>query len=277
MDSAWTCVDHGDGFLQGIRDSTILHNFKGPDGNLFSQPLEEKCYFKNGQVHIKEGKTHLVFSLNIDWFNPYGNKQAGVWKSIDLILLVCLNLPPKECYRQENMYLAGVIPGPHEPSPEQLNHFLSPIVGEFLPFWTEGMWFSRMGDFPDGNIVHAAIVPFIADLPAAHKIHRSAGTTATWLCALCPCKRRTTHGFDPTIWPKRLCAKWLQSAQEWKNVVGPHHQKKLFEKYGVCWTPLLELPYCAPSEFVVVDAMHNLFLGLFKNHCLLILSINITL
>jgi len=39
----------------------------------------------------------------------------------------------------------------------------------------------------------------------------------------------------------------------------------------------MKLPYWDPSEFVIMDSMHNLFLGLFKNHLLSILGIDITL
>jgi len=37
-------------------------------------------------------------------------------------------------------------------------------------------------------------------------------------------------------------------------------------KTGIRWTELLRLPYFDPSRFVVVDAMHNLFLGLTREH-----------
>jgi len=64
-----------------ILQAPALRNFLGPDGSLYSQQLA--------------GSVNLVFGLFIDWFNPGGNKQAGKSRSIGVIYLVCLNLPPE--------------------------------------------------------------------------------------------------------------------------------------------------------------------------------------
>jgi hypothetical protein len=42
---------------------------------------------------------------------------------------------------------------------------------------------------------------------------------------------------------------------------------------GVKWSELLCLPYFDPTRFVVIDAMHNLFLGLINEHFQNILGI----
>ena len=43
-------------------------------------------------------------------------------------------------------------------------------------------------------------------------------------------------------------------------------KKKLFDKYGVCWLVLFELPYWNPILFAVVDSMHAVYLGLSQSH-----------
>lgn len=40
----------------------------------------------------------------------------------------------------------------------------------------------------------------------------------------------------------------------------------MFDASGVCWSELLCLPYFDAVNFVVVNAMHNLFLGMIKEH-----------
>ncbi|KIM64205.1 hypothetical protein SCLCIDRAFT_81884, partial [Scleroderma citrinum Foug A] len=66
----------------------------------------------------RKGESHLVFSLNIDFFNVKETTSCGV------ISCACLNLPLGICYKPENMFLAGIMPGPNEPPGDQLNHFL---------------------------------------------------------------------------------------------------------------------------------------------------------
>ncbi|KJA19404.1 hypothetical protein HYPSUDRAFT_143849, partial [Hypholoma sublateritium FD-334 SS-4] len=97
--------------MRDIFDGEMLRNFKGPDGEHFSCGGED-------------GEGRYAFSLCIDFFNPLGNKQAGKKKSVGLISLVCLNLPPDLRYKAENMFLFGVVPGPTEPPLDCLNHYL---------------------------------------------------------------------------------------------------------------------------------------------------------
>ncbi|KAJ3506648.1 hypothetical protein NLJ89_g6754 [Agrocybe chaxingu] len=96
-----------------IWDAPALQNFRGPDG----------CTaFVKGPPD--EGR--LIFSLNMDGFNPYGNREAGKKVSVGAIYMICLNLPPSLRYKPENVYLVGVIPGPREPSGHEINHLLKP-------------------------------------------------------------------------------------------------------------------------------------------------------
>jgi hypothetical protein len=46
--------------------------------------------------------------------------------------MACLNLPPSIRYKPENMYLAGIVPGPEEPKLEMLNHYQDPLITNML-------------------------------------------------------------------------------------------------------------------------------------------------
>ena len=112
MDNAWMSCKDGSPppkKMKYIFDAKIVQDFKGVDGQHFSADGDEGRY---------------IFSLCVDYFNPLGNKQAGKKKSIGLISLMCLNLPPEIHYKAENMFLFVIIPGPKKPPLTCLNHYL---------------------------------------------------------------------------------------------------------------------------------------------------------
>ena len=64
---------------------------------------------------------NFALHLNIDWFQPFSRTQH----SVGVIYLTILDLPRKQRYLQENVILAGIMPGPHEP--KSMNPFLRPV------------------------------------------------------------------------------------------------------------------------------------------------------
>ena len=124
MDSTWQSEVSGDGIMYDIFHGKFIRKFKGPDGRSFGLGGEEG---------------HYIFSLSVDFFNPYTNKQSGKKSSVGLISLVCLNLPPSMHYKPENMFRFGVIPGPKEPPLTALNHYLKPLVDDLIDFWETGV------------------------------------------------------------------------------------------------------------------------------------------
>ena len=129
MDAAWKGVQDGSespAEMHDIFDGEFLCDFKGRDGRWFG-------------LQTREGR--YIFSLSADFFNPFTNKQASKSVSFGVISTVCLNLPVSMWYKPENMFLAGVIPGPKELH-LTLHQYLFPIVDEFLEFWDPGVCYT---------------------------------------------------------------------------------------------------------------------------------------
>jgi hypothetical protein len=82
------------------------------------------------------------------------------------------------------------------------------------------------------------------------------------LCDLC---REKIDDLDYTSWPKRTCKQHRDAAFEWLHA--SHERCKELEKLsGIRFSKLLHLPYWDPTRQVVVNIMHNLFLGITKRH-----------
>jgi hypothetical protein len=251
MDAAWRATNVNAPEMHDIFDGEALKNFQGPDGRHFS---------------LGDGEARYVFSLCVDFFNPSGNKQSGKKISCGIISLVCLNLPPDLRYKPENMFLAGVIPGPNEPPLTALNHYLTPLVNDLLEFWKPGVWLSRTHNYPNGRLCRCALVALVCDLPAARKAAGFAAHSHHHFCSICHCTRAQGYGGTDLRWRRRTNAECRVYADRYNKARNEKERQSIFDASGLRWSELLRLPYFDIAQFVVVDAMHNLFLGLIKEH-----------
>jgi hypothetical protein len=250
--------------VEDIWEASVLRNFLGPDG-------KTPFYQKPGT----EGR--LIFSLNMDGFNPYTNRQAGKKVSTGGIYMVCLNLPSSIRYKPENMYLVGIIPGPHEPSLHQINYLLEPLVSDLLKFWTTGFFYSHTPSHPQGRWVRCALVPLVCDLPAARQMSGFAHHRATQFCSFCFQTRDQINDLDCADWRPREPEQHRRMAYEWLNAQTKRERDYLYAKNGVRWSELLRLPYWNPIHFTVIDSMHAFFLRLLSRHCRDIWGMDVTL
>ncbi|KAI0054556.1 hypothetical protein BV25DRAFT_1873315 [Artomyces pyxidatus] len=175
--------------------------------------------------------------------------------------MVCLNLPVETRYLEENMYLVGIIPGPQEPSLEQINHVIRPLVDDLLKFWETGVFVKATPRYPDGRLVRCALVPLVCDLPAARQMGGFASHAAIHFCSFCDLSLREIDNLDEKTWPMRTREGHMEAALKWKNARSETQRLNLFNESGVRYSELLRLPYWDPTRFTVLDTMHSLLLG----------------
>ena len=80
-----------------------------------------------------------LLTLNIDWFQPFTHIEY----SIGAIYLAIKNLPRNERFKEENIILARVLPGPSEPK-LSVNSYLGPLVEDLKTAWYNGIKVKKM-------------------------------------------------------------------------------------------------------------------------------------
>jgi hypothetical protein len=213
------------------------------------------------------GELRLVFALSIDFFNPLMNKISGKSISSGSIALICLNLPPHLRYLPENVYVHGIIPLPHEPRLEEINHFERSLVDVFLEGWSRGLYFSRTPSNDDGLKVFVALSMFVLDMQGRkaagfahhnHKLHP---------CPYCHIRHDDLDNIDCRTFRPKTGEEALSGGAEWLDAQTQTQRDEIFSRLGVRWSELCRLPYWNPTKCVVVDGAHALLLGVAQHHC----------
>lgn len=236
--------------LTGVFDAKFVRSFEGPEsGKLFvDRPGNEGRY---------------LFAFNFDYFHAEGQSIRGASTSIGLLSGVCLNLPLKIRYQAENMYVAGIVPGPREPSKAFLNNYIRPIVDDFELSWKRGVKYSKTAKHKQGRLTRCAMAFSVNDLPAARQFAQCAHHSANIFCSRCSCTGRANLGrtdFLSEDWKPKTDIR--QKADEWHNATTRKEQEDCFAQSGQRWSEVWRLPYWDTTTMLVVDPMHCLLLGL---------------
>lgn len=203
--------------------------------------------------------------MNIDWFQPYKHVRY----SVGVIYLVVMNLPRSVRYKVENVMLIGIIPGPHEP-PQDINSFLKPLVDELLLF-LNGTELNVAGSSTKKK-VRCALLSVACDLPAGRKVCGFLSYNAQLGCSKCLKKFTGSvgaldySGFDRQNWPVRTNLQHRQKSENLLRCTTKTELQQRESESGCRYSVLLKLPYFDAPQMLIVDPMHNLFLGSAKHY-----------
>ncbi|KAH7917473.1 hypothetical protein BV22DRAFT_1026280 [Leucogyrophana mollusca] len=205
----------------------------------------------------------LVWQINIDWFQAIkgdGSHSTGAFYAV-----ICNN-PRTIRYLAEETILIMVIPGPHEPSLEQMNHLLNPFVESILRL-SKGVEFNVHGH-DQRELSHSVVDTNVSDLPSSRKVGGLSGHTSKFF--MCPtCKQplfSLCHEdcFDHTKFTMRDDWRYIKYSFRARDAT-PDIAEAIAENRGARWSVLNALPGWMPGANGVVEFMHCVFLTLVKH------------
>lgn len=204
-------------------------------------------------------------------------------------------------YRAENLILSGMPPGPTEPTSEQLQHYLKIAVDDLIMLHEDGI-IIKPPEHPNGLLFRGkSFLLNVSDKFQAYAcvslwsvslqiIRRCASCAALPITAIIMVRARNVM-FRATKCSRRSrCAivrshfemhqTYLTICKAYRPRTGEEHRNlcfqyrdlstdkerdEFFSKHGVRWTEFARLKYFDIVRFTVVDPMHNLLLGEFRD------------
>lgn len=161
-----------------------------------------------------------------------------------------LNLPRSERFKEENIILAGIIPGPNEPK----NDINCPLVNDIIELYN-GIYFTNHSSIMGSTYLRATLACIICDLPATRKVCGFSNFNSIYGCSKCTKKFETTsfgnrpkyNGYDCMNWISREMSSHKSYAEKHKAANTAAHRKRIVHESGCKYTELLRI-----SNFDVV-------------------------
>jgi hypothetical protein len=210
-------------------------------------------------------RSGIALMLNMDGFQPFKRRQY----SVQGIYLAIMNLPRHLRYRRENMILVGLVPGGKEKIP--LDHFIERLAIQLNELWVQTSVVLKR---------RVALLAIACDVPAGRKLCGFMSHSSPRGCSRCDCLYETeasAKGGPPNIrWDKpinsdegefsyRTRAEHKIHGKEWRSSKTKVQQNDVGKNTGYKWSHFLLLEYFDPSRMTVLDPLHNVWEGLFKD------------
>ena len=252
VDQRTGTIENASSLIWGPKDGPFARSIKDSAGEPFLRPVNNE--------------SRLTFSIFIDWFNPHSGKHHSL-NSVGAVYLVCLDLPAHLRHTQQYMLHLANIPGPKEPSMEQMNHVLRPIVDQLLELWRTGIWLSRTQLHRYGRVCRGIIINLSGDLPGIQKTSGLASHSHPCFCFLCQSPRSQLHNLDLESWG----GAWPYQEHRdivlhWKHAETQDGRHQIYRDYGFRYSELSRLPYLDIIRATTLDSMHIMSLGLQKDY-----------
>ncbi|KAI0819258.1 hypothetical protein BC628DRAFT_1333482, partial [Trametes gibbosa] len=205
----------------------------------------------------------LVLIINIDWYR--GKYSVGA------VYCTIANNPRAKRFLQEETILLAIIPGPEEPSLEQLNSILEVFVAEAQRLYSGKCQSIAACTLTTYGLLQATREPchaylniVAADLPGSRKATGLRGhTSERFMCAVC---KQTFNSlvdhacFDQESFEYRSDERYLKYAFKARHADAAT-RTEITERRGIRWSILNVLPDWMPARDSPPDFMHAAYLG----------------
>ena len=207
---------------------------------------------------LAESKNNFSFSMNVDGMKVSNSSNASAWP----ILLTINELPPHA--RKKHMLLGGIWVENFYP---YLNRFLMPTISELRSLYKTGISWK-----PDGNSeITSRFVTLIRPVDSfarASLLSMTQFNAGEFGCTFCYSKGEVNA--STRTYPIENNAP-SRTDNEIRYMIEAHEsQNKVRGVKGV--SSFIKLKGFDLSRGVIVDSMHNIFLGVIKQHTELLLS-----
>lgn len=146
---------------------------------------------------------------------------------------------------------------------------MEPFVEDLLNFWS-GIELN-VASLGCRRLIRCALLCVACDIPAGRKVCGFLGHNARLGCSRCfkiftgTVGSMNFSGFDRDNWPCRSGTRHAQDAISLLNIRTKTELQKAESQLGCRYSVLLKLPYFNAHRMLIVDPMHNLFLGTAKH------------
>ncbi|KAG1753658.1 uncharacterized protein EDB91DRAFT_1234096 [Suillus paluster] len=143
----------------------------------------------------------------------------------------------------------SILPGPKEQNPDQIQRIKVP---------TESC--------PQGQLVRVVLVAVVCDKPAAHKIGGFASHSHTHFCTSCwinIANKDKPSAITDGAFKVRTNEEHRELGKQYCNLTTASARKNFIKEFATRYMQLSRLPYFNIVKQVIIDPMHNLFLGMF--------------
>jgi len=226
----------------------------------------------------------LFLSVNVDWFNPY--KRSGYTNySIGAMFMAIISLERKIRFKEENIVLWGLTPGPKMPA--STNYILKLLVDELIMLSETGIEITTH----KGKSVRVKVylVCCACDMQGQRKILSFASYSAGKPCPFCsmfynrkPSKtKQSANAADPD-WGQYRASEFQKSRIEdvfrsvrlYCEATSITARKLVFKETGYKFSQFIRLRYTSILDLYCIDSMHALFEGVIKDFWIRILPKN---